>query len=66
VTPRTAIVAGFAAILALAIATELLARRPGSSFRPLGVTLAAALRTRGGRIAVFGAWLWLGWHFLAR
>jgi len=27
---------------------------------------AAALSTRGGRIAVFGAWLWLGWHFLAR
>ncbi len=65
-TPRTAIVAGFAAILALVIATDLLARRPGSGVRPLGVTLAAALRTRGGRIVVLAVWLWLGWHFLAR
>jgi len=66
VTARTAIIAGFAAILALAVATDVLARRPGSRIRPLGVTLAAALRTRAGRIAVFGLWLWLGWHFLAR
>jgi hypothetical protein len=66
VTPRAAIIAGFAAVLAVVIATDVAARRPGSRLRPLGVTLAAALRSRGGRIAVFGAWLWLGWHFLAR
>ncbi|MEU8613006.1 DUF6186 family protein [Actinoplanes sp. NPDC048791] len=24
------------------------------------------MRSRGGRVVVFGAWLWLGWHFLAR
>jgi hypothetical protein len=66
VTPRTAIVAGFVALLAIAVATDLLARRPTSGIRPLGVTLAAALRSRGGRILVLGAWLWLGWHFLAR
>jgi hypothetical protein len=66
VTPRTAIVAGFAAILALVVAMDLVARRPGSGVRPLGVTLAAALRTRGGRIVVLAVWLWLGWHFLAR
>ncbi len=65
-TPRTAIAAGFAAILALVIATDLFARRPGSGFEPLGVTLAAALRTRGWRIVVLAAWLWVGWHFLAR
>jgi hypothetical protein len=66
VTPRTAIIAGFVALIALMVVTDLRARRPGSRFRPLGVTLAAALRTRGGRIAVLSAWLWLGWHFLAR
>jgi hypothetical protein len=66
VTPRTAIVAGFAALLALVIATDLVARRPESTVRPLGVTLARALHTRGGRVVVLGAWLWLGWHFLAR
>lgn len=65
-TPRAAIIAGFAAILGLAVAAELYARRAGSSVRPLSETLAAALRSRGGRIVVLGAWLWLGWHLLAR
>jgi hypothetical protein len=65
-TPRAIIIAGFAAILALAIAVDLYARRAGSGVRPFSATLAAALRSPGGRIVVFGAWLWLGWHFLAR
>jgi hypothetical protein len=66
VTPRAAIVAAFAAILVSAIAVDVRARRPGAVVRPLGATLTAALRTRSGRVVVFGAWLWLGWHFLAR
>ena len=65
-TPRAAILAGFAAFLVLAVAVDLWARRVGSGVRPLATTLAGALRSRGGRIVVFGAWLWLGWHFLAR
>jgi len=65
-TPREAIIAGFAAILVLAIATDLLSRRDGSGVRPFPATLAAALSSRGGRIVILGAWLWLGWHFLAR
>jgi hypothetical protein len=65
-TARTAIIAGFAAILALAIAIDLLARRAGSGVRPLSATLAAALRPRGGRVLIIVVWLWLGWHFLAR
>ena len=65
-TARAAIAAGFAAILAVVIVTDLLARRAGSRVRPLGETLAAALRSRAGRVLVLGAWLWLGWHFLAR
>jgi hypothetical protein len=66
VTARAAIAAAFAAILAVAVVADLLARRSGSRVRPLGETLAAALRTRFGRVLVLGAWLWLGWHFLAR
>jgi hypothetical protein len=66
VTARAAIAAGFAAILALVLIANLLAQRAGSRVRPLGETLAAALRTPAGRVLVFGAWLWLGWHFLAR
>ncbi len=65
-TPRAAIIAGFATILVLMVATDLYARRAGSSVRPLSATLAAALRSRGGRIVVLAAWLWLGWHLLAR
>jgi Family of unknown function (DUF6186) len=66
VTPRALIIAVFALILVVAIAVDLRARRAGTVVRPLGATLAAALRTRGGRVVVLGAWLWLGWHFLAR
>ncbi len=65
-TPRHAVIAGFAAILLLAVAVDLYARRARSTVQPLSATLAAALRTRGGRLVIFGAWLWLGWHFLAR
>ncbi|HEX5205619.1 DUF6186 family protein [Paractinoplanes rhizophilus] len=75
-TPRAAIIAGFAAILVLAVATDLLARRPGvrrpgarrsgARVRPLPVTLTAALSSRAGRVIIFAAWLWLGWHLLAR
>jgi hypothetical protein len=66
VTPRAAIVAAFAVILAAAVTIDLRARRPGAVVRPLGATLAVAMRSRGGRVLVLGAWLWLGWHFLAR
>jgi hypothetical protein len=65
-TPRAAIIATFAAFLLLAVAVDLFARRVGAGVRPLSATLAAALRSRGGRAVVLGAWLWLGWHFLAR
>ncbi len=66
-TPRAAIIAVFAGFLLVAIAVDLVARRrPGSGVRPLSVTLAAVLRSPGGRVVVFGFWLWVGWHFLAR
>lgn len=65
-TPRAAIIATFAAILLLAVAIDLVARRSGCGLQSFSATVAAALRSRGGRIVVLGAWLWLGWHFLAR
>jgi hypothetical protein len=66
VTPRAAIIVGFVLLLALAVAVDLVARPAGAGVRPLSATLAAALRSRVLRVVVFGAWLWLGWHFLAR
>jgi hypothetical protein len=65
-TPRAAIIAGFAAILVLVIATDRYARRDSSGIRPLPATLTAALRSPLARLVLFSAWLWLGWHFLAR
>ena len=65
-TPRTAVIVGFAALLALAVLIDLVARRAGSGVRPISATITAAMRSRGGRVVVLGAWLWLGWHFLAR
>ncbi|MFE9691471.1 DUF6186 family protein [Micromonospora sp. NPDC005806] len=66
-TARALIAAGFAAILLLMVAVDALGRRrPGPARMPLGAALTAALRTTGGRALVFGVWLWLGWHFLAR
>jgi hypothetical protein len=66
VTPRLGVAAAFVVLVAVALVVEWRSRRPGSAVRPLGVTVAAALRTRTGRLLVFAAWLWLGWHFLAR
>ena len=63
---RAAIIAGFAVILAVVATVDGYARRPGSPVRPLSATITAALRTRGMRVLVFGVWLWMGWHFLAR
>lgn len=65
-SPRAAIIAGFGLILATVVAVDVYARRAGSRVRPLSATVTAALRTRGMRIVVFAAWLWVGWHFLAR
>lgn len=65
-TPRAAIITVFAAIFGLALVTDLIARRLGSSVRPLSATLAAATRSRAARIVILAVWLWLGWHFLAR
>jgi hypothetical protein len=65
-TPRALIIAGFTAILLLVVAVDRYARRPGSGVQPLSAVLTAALRSRGGRVVILGAWLWLGRHVLAR
>jgi len=65
-TPRAAIIAAFGAIFAVVVAVDAYARRAGTRLRPLSATIGAALRTRSMRLVVFGAWLWTGWHFLAR
>ncbi len=57
--------AGFAVLLATALALEAAARR-GAGPVTVGDAVAAAMRTTPGRVAVLLAWVWLGVHFLAR
>lgn len=68
---RTLTITGFLIVLAVMIAVDLTARLlrrngPRRWPAPLGTALSAALRSTVGRLLVFGWWLWIGWHFLAR
>jgi len=57
--------AGFLLLLAAGVGLELSARHRHE--RPTAArSLAAAMRTTPGRVAVLSWWLWLGVHFLAR
>ena len=61
----------FGVARALFAVVEMLARREHSRVPTLGDVCAVVLRYRVGplpvgRIAMFGFWWWLGWHFFAR
>jgi hypothetical protein len=61
----------FTVAIALLAGVEIMARREGSRVPSLGDVCAVIMRYRVGplpvgRIAMFGFWWWLGWHFLAR
>ena len=58
-------VAGFVLLGLVGVALEVLARRTGR-LPTAGASLAAAMRTTPGRVAVLVWWVWLGVHFLAR
>jgi hypothetical protein len=66
VTPYGVLAAGFAALLVVAVAVEVLGRLGRGPFRPLGEVLHAVLAHPVGRWVVLAAWLWVGFHFLAR
>jgi Family of unknown function (DUF6186) len=62
---------GFAVVLVIVLTLEWLGRRPGSKIPTLAQLCGFVMRYRVGRlpvgrIALFGFWWWLGWHFLAR
>jgi hypothetical protein len=64
-------VAAFTAALLMAFVLEWAARRPGSRIPTFAAVCGYAVGYRVGwlpvgRIAMFGFWWWLGWHFLAR
>lgn len=66
VTPYGVILTGFLVLLAAGLALEVLGRAPREPFRPLARVLEAEMTWPGGRWVVVVAWLWIGFHFLAR
>jgi hypothetical protein len=68
---RTLAILGFVTVLVTALGVEWAARRPDSKIPTLAQLCGFVMRYRVGRlpvgrIAMFGFWWWLGWHFLAR
>jgi hypothetical protein len=66
VTAYLVIVVGFAGLLGTILVVEVLGRAGREPFRPAARVLDAALVSRTGRWMVWVAWLWIGFHFLAR
>lgn len=66
VTPYSVILVGFVVLFVAALAVEALGRAGRGPFRPLARVLEPALAARVGRWVVGTAWLWIGFHFLAR
>jgi hypothetical protein len=61
----------FAIVTVLGSTVEIIARRPGSKVPSLADICGFVMRYRAGgmpvgRIAIYGFWWWLGWHFFAR
>ncbi len=68
---RLLAIGGFVVALALFALVEWAARREGSRIPTLGDVCGVVLRYRVGRLpvgrlAVYGFWWWVGWHFFAR
>lgn len=61
----------FGLAMTLASGVEWMARREGSRIPTIGAICGFIMRYRAGRmpvgrIAIYGFWWWLGWHFFAR
>ncbi len=65
-TAQFVILVGFAGLLGAMLTVEMLGRAGREPFQPVVRVLEAALASRIGRWVVWGAWLWIGFHFLAR
>jgi hypothetical protein len=66
VTPYAVLLAGYLGLLAGALILEGLARVNRGPLSPVATVLNTALATRPGRWLVWAAWVWVGFHFLAR
>jgi Family of unknown function (DUF6186) len=68
---RLLTIAAFGVALGLFAVVEVLGRREHSKVPTIGDVCAVVMHYRVGRLpvgrlAMFGFWWWLGWHFFAR
>ncbi len=68
---RVAAIGAFSLAALVGIGVEVLARREDSKVPSLAAICGFVMQYRAGRmpvgrIAVYGFWWWLGWHFFAR
>jgi Family of unknown function (DUF6186) len=71
IVSRLMTIAAFAAAFALVGLVEVLGRRENTRVPTLGALCGFVMAYRVGRlpvgrVAVFGFWWWVGWHFFAR
>jgi hypothetical protein len=66
VSTRELTIAGFLVLVVMACMLYLLGRARRLGLVPLGDVTDAILASAGGRLALALAWVWVGWHLLAR
>jgi Family of unknown function (DUF6186) len=66
VTAYLVILVGFAGLIGAMFTVEMLGRAGREPFQPVARVLGAALASHNGRWVMWGVWLWIGFHFLAR
>jgi len=63
---RTLAIAGWAVILTALFTWQTLGLLHGPEWPTMSDMLRALMRTPVARWALFGAWLWIGWHVFIR
>jgi hypothetical protein len=59
-------IAGYLAVLVLAVGLEVAAHVERLDVQGIGTVLSRVMRNRAGRIGVIATWAWVGMHFFAR
>lgn len=57
---------GFVVLAVAGVVVELTARRAVPARPTVGELVGIVVATRTGRFVMVAAWVWVGWHFLAR
>lgn len=61
---RDLTIAGYAALAALLVVLEVVARTRPDLLASASAVLRGVCRTRAGQVSLVLWWWWLGWHFL--